>query len=57
MKPTHRPKGSMCTACTHNSRDCSGLDFRSMPVMYREDKDIIVRCTEFEQKPQEEKKQ
>lgn len=54
-KPLHRPKGSMCMACTHSSRiECWDLDFTSMPVMYRENSDVVVRCTDFTPKPSQQ---
>lgn len=44
---THHPKGSMCTACAHVRRDCSALEFRSMPVLERYAGKIVVKCLEF----------
>ena len=46
---THRPSGSMCQACMYCfTRNCSHLDFATMPTMKR-DKDgvIVVKCAEF----------
>ena len=50
---THAPKGSMCMACIKQRNDCSGLDFKAMPVLMRLPGElggarVIVRCTEFE---------
>lgn len=45
---THHPKGSMCMACAHARRDCSALEFRSMPVLERYAGMVVVRCREFE---------
>lgn len=45
----YRPSGSMCKVCMHcYTRNCSDLDFASMPAM-RQDKDgvTVVRCVEF----------
>lgn len=48
----HHPKASMCKSCKHKDRDCSKLDFSSMPVMdkYKQDGALIyvVRCVGFE---------
>jgi len=45
---THQPKGGMCAACRHALRDCSSLPFSSMPVLQRDGKTTIVRCTQFQ---------
>lgn len=45
--PLHTPKGSMCMACVHKARDCSGLAFREMPVIERWPGWVVVRCVGF----------
>ena len=49
MEPpmTHQPKGGMCVACVHAKRNCSNLPFETMPPIQRDDKTVIVRCTDF----------
>lgn len=48
MTHTYQPKGSMCLACTKAREDCSRLDFKSMPVLFRLDLSVkVVKCTEF----------
>ena len=43
-----QPKGSMCFACVKIDDDCSGLDFKSMPVIDTyPDGTQVVKCTEF----------
>ena len=41
------PKGSMCIACIHRSRDCSHLRFHAMQPVEKQGNVIIVRCTDF----------
>jgi hypothetical protein len=46
------PKGGMCLSCEHRKRDCSHLDFASMPrvgidKLYGV---AIVACTEYVKK-------
>lgn len=41
------PKGSMCMACSKRLDNCSHLDFYKMPILYRGESLIIVKCTEF----------
>jgi len=48
---SHQPKGGMCTSCKKSHDDCSGLDFKSMPILSRDEHEIIVRCTDFQRKP------
>jgi len=48
MANKYQPKGSMCIACTHSKRDCSTLDFSKMPIMWRENSGMIVRCTDYQ---------
>ncbi len=38
----------MCSTCQHAHRDCSGLDFKSMPVIEVLPTITVVRCVEFE---------
>lgn len=50
MKPAptlYQPKGSMCMACQHLQRDCSGLDFHNMPMIRCTELVVVVRCTEY----------
>jgi hypothetical protein len=37
------------TECDHSRRDCSHLDFRSMPKISKGDRDglVLVRCNEY----------
>jgi hypothetical protein len=54
---THfQPKGGMCGGCTRAHKDCSYLPFQYMPrlAQYTEGEDtrVIVRCTEFKNKPE-----
>lgn len=44
---THHPKGSMCIACAHARRDCSDLEFSTMPVLERYAGMAVVKCREF----------
>lgn len=44
----YQPKGSMCTACRHQKKDCSNLPFDKMvPMLKRSDDTVIVYCTHF----------
>lgn len=46
---THRPSGTMCSACEYRRLPaCGRLPFAEMPIM-RRDKDgtAVVRCVEF----------
>ena len=49
----YQPKGSMCIACVHATRDCSGLDFSKMPIigLYRKIAHVVA-CTEYKKKEQ-----
>ncbi len=43
-----QPKGGMCTACEHLSRDCSDLEFYKMlPVLETDGNTLLVRCSNF----------
>lgn len=47
---THRPSGSMCSACISlYVKNCDGLPFSTMPVM-KTDRDgvKVVKCSEFQ---------
>ena len=44
----HQPKGGMCMSCQHVNRDCSWMDFESMPKMKQAEELVIVKCTGFE---------
>ena len=46
-RKTSQPKGSMCATCKNRDKDCSELNFESMPPLSIDDDVIIVRCTEF----------
>lgn len=46
--PKYQPKGGMCMSCGRCWWDCSDLSFEEMPVIYRGESTVIVRCTEFE---------
>ena len=51
----YQPKGSMCAACQHALRDCSGLPFRSMPVAKRiNDVATSVICTDYQRKERDQ---
>jgi hypothetical protein len=51
MNILYTPKGSMCMACVHRQRDCSGLDFAKMQAMDKmRSGQVIVSCNEFENK-------
>ena len=50
LKTRYQPKGGMCMACRKCWRDCSGLPFAEMPVVYEGESIVIVRCTEFERR-------
>lgn len=42
------PKGGQCIVCSKQESDCSGLDFKSMPVFKElSDGTTIVECSEF----------
>ncbi|MFK5951017.1 MAG: hypothetical protein QM500_19870 [Methylococcales bacterium] len=43
-----QPKGGMCATCQFKLKNCSHLDFSSMPVIQRTDNAHIVRCAEFD---------
>lgn len=45
---SYQPKGSMCLACKHASRDCSGLAFNQMIVIENHEDLRIVKCRDFE---------
>jgi hypothetical protein len=51
---TYQPKGGMCRSCKMIKDDCSKLDFKSMPVIYRAISEpityVVVKCTNFERK-------
>ena len=57
MTEIYHPKGSMCFACKDTKKDCTGLDFKGMPFLYRynhnEDQFNVVKCTNFT-RPQDE---
>ena len=45
---SHRPKGSMCMACKFAQFNCSGFDFKHMPIIGKDaDGIVIVKCSEF----------
>lgn len=44
---TYQPKGSMCMACTMRNSDCSDKPFNAMPVIKKDGKVNIVKCTYF----------
>lgn len=44
---SHIPKGGMCKRCAKSDKDCSHLDFKSMPVIAVLEDCTIVKCTEF----------
>jgi hypothetical protein len=50
----YHPKGGMCRTCKNVKNDCSILDFKSMPVIYRAISEpityVIVKCDNFERK-------
>jgi len=48
MQSEYQPKGGMCAGCTHKAADCSGMEFKSMPVIGRWDGVLIVRCVAYE---------
>jgi len=53
---TYQPKGGMCTTCFYRDRNCKDLPFPLMPVIERQGRTIIVRCTthvKLEDKPKE----
>jgi hypothetical protein len=48
MNIVHIPNGDMCIGCTHALRKCNHLDFPSMQVMDKKDKQYpIVKCTDY----------
>lgn len=49
MEVTHIPKGSMCSNCQHILvRNCSHLDFASMPQIEKnKDGVVVVKCGDF----------
>lgn len=44
----YQPKGSMCANCKNRFEDCSGLDFKSMPVIAEYKGSAVVICRDFE---------
>ncbi|EJM09797.1 hypothetical protein PMI21_05529 [Pseudomonas sp. GM18] len=48
----YQPKGGMCATCTHAHRNCSHLPFITMPVIKVDGQTVIVRCTDFQRRPQ-----
>ncbi len=51
MTIQHQPKGGLCAACIHRTRDCSFLRFDTMPVIEADGLTRIVRCTDFQRRP------
>lgn len=47
MQINYQPKGGMCMSCVNKHKDCSTLDFKSMPIIDKSKDVIIVRCAEF----------
>ena len=47
-KMKYIPKGGMCMSCQHVNRDCSWMDFESMSKMKQAEELVIVKCTGFE---------
>jgi hypothetical protein len=45
--PPAVPKGSLCVACVRRHRDCSDLNFDTMPSLVTRDGVRFVRCTYF----------
>ncbi len=41
------PKGGRCSACANKWRNCSGLDFKNMPVHRKDEFGVCVICTSF----------
>ena len=41
------PKGGRCSACANKWQDCSGLDFKSMPIYRKDEFGVCVICTHF----------
>lgn len=50
----YQPKGGMCRSCKYANRNCSYLDFSSMPRIAKQGVAVIVKCTAYE--PKGEKK-
>lgn len=52
---SHIPASRLCAVCANAAKDCSGLNFKNMPVLVGTGKnstkhyapDAAVRCTEF----------
>lgn len=54
MTRTHRPKGAMCSTCTHSQRSCEHLPFETMRVVGRDaDGTKVVLCTDHLRRPEE----
>jgi len=44
-KLQYYPKGGRCTACANRWQDCSGLNFKKMPVHHKDEFGVCVICT------------
>lgn len=44
------PKGGMCANCKNFMKDCSKLEFSTMPVIAKDKEVIVVKCSEYVKK-------